>query len=591
MCKFKDCSLEELFKRNSKELVIDKNEYCLFHSDNNEWKIKHNFADNFQNLINYLPKEDDLNLIGYVFPKSSNIVISNVRIPKSIKISHCTFNSEFKLYDCQIHGIVLKDSTFNKNIEFDTSTIESGGIFSESMNYNASFLINNTSLKGRSFFYNSAFNFKSAENEFGIKKCNDSNFIENIKFDETTFNLRVSIDDSRINGAVSFNNCKINNEFRFTNNTISGDLNFTHSLFTFAEDNHSYSNVFFYNTTLLESGRIAFKGKTPRENVVNDEMVFELKEPVLGIISFENFNLNKLTSKSKENLLELENQGLAEIGKGCVKYYQQTDIFTTETTEPVQELIQSYTKIFCDYFKLSKNYAIGISVVKRTKKQISYFYFTEDKITIQEFYRLLSFNEDEIWSTFGKLSNYAIDSTNNRNTKLMLHSFSNFLGVLKILSDDGCIQEVDIINVFNSISVSLQSNNRIIQGKSIKEIPKTFFDDLGKNVQIIFNLNYKQINNEMKVNQTIEQANKVVNAETYNENNYSNNTVEFVNTVSNFKNKHISDEQKGEMSKVLTEIVNEKIKSQQESKLELFFKKWGGLLTDVGIKAIKQFIM
>lgn len=573
-----------MFNRDSMELPIDDSRYCLFHSNNDEWQIQNNFANTFFTLTQTISeKNKDINISkwnyyfeGFNFPKKLDVEIDKFHFRAELKFVNCNFKSKIIFTDCDIRALTITNSIFQDDVILNKTKIKNG-IYSELVKYNGNFKILDSNLEGNSFFKECAFCLNSRRTEFLIKKCTN---LEYISFDNTSFNISTAILKSTLNKEIRFVNCKINDEFIFDDNVINDSVSFNNTYFTIKENvNPIYSSTQFENITLTETGKISFKGKEAQDNVVFNELSISFKVPPLGLIIFENFNLNKIFHKTKERLLSLEKQGRVEIGKGCRKYYCQTEIFTINANNASQELILSLTKIFCNYFKFSENKNLGIEIVERTKNRIKYFYFTDEKITNQEFVERLNFNEFNLWHTFSNLTTYTKSRIKDLESQLLLDDISSFFNKLGTIANHKSFKKDELLSALNSVSVIYdKTNNEIIQGKTFLN-----FEGLTESLK-----NYST--NLLKLN-PISQYKNLIEMTITNNNFTGNTTIEkFINTESYFENNNIEAKKKEIISKELNEIENELDEQKKESKIKKFVKEWSGTITDVGMTIIKNSI-
>jgi len=583
MCKYKNCKTESLFNIESRKLSVDDNKFCLFHSNNDEWQIQNNFVISLNTLIQIISKKNkDITIDkwsycfeGFNFPKNLDVEINKTSFRAELIFSNCSFKSKITFNECDISALKIRNSIFYDNVIFTKTNIEHG-VYSELVNYNGGIKIINTNVGGNSFFNKNTFSYSHEGSVFLIKNCNN---IEYVSFENTSLNVSTQIVKSTLNKEIRFVNCTINDEFIFDDNVINDSISFNNTYFTITENvNPMYSSTHFENITLTETGKISFKGKDEQDNVVFNELSISFKTPPLGLIIFENFNLNKVFHKTKKRLLSLEKQGLVEIGKGCRKYYCQTEIFTINANNASQELILSLSKIFCNYFKLSENKNLGVEIVERTKNKIRYFYFSDEEITNQEFVERLNFNEYSIWHTFSNLTTYTKSLIEDIESQLLLDEISSFFNKLGTIANHKSFKENEMLNALNSISVKYDgTNNKIIQGKTFLN-----FEGLTESLR-----NYSA--NLLKLNPISQYKNAI-------EMNITNNftgktTIErFVNAESYFENNSIEENKKEIIIKEFNEIKNEPDEQKKASKLKRFIKEWSGTITDVGMTIIQNSI-
>lgn len=600
MCKYKydnknsnrngqSCIYPEFYLHNSdqfkRELLIDEEGYCLFHSKNDKWKIKNGFKESLFELIEVLSEINskkeayhrEFFFSGFNFPNYESILFSEIPFLGYLILSNCIFNSKIEFDNLTVNSLNTEHSTFNERVFFNKVNFLNG-IESNQSTYNNGLSFRFCELK-RHFFFNDCYfnNISNSYNcELGFKSCKSIHYLS---LQNTSIKTRFTILKSTINSEILFNNSTLEDEFIIENCKIDGTISFQETEFTLKQNGNPYmSSTHFENNDLGERGRIVFRGKWPQYDMIRNEMTLHFNEKPKGIILFENFNLNKILPKSKERLFKWEKEGIVEIGPGCRKYYCQTEVFTIKATKAIQTLILDIAKIFCNYFELQESSNLGIEILERKESLIKYFYFTDEKVSLEKFLEQINNAEYNIWKTFSNLTNYSSDNFSNIEEQ---HLFLD-LGILFLklgnYVNNGISLKDNIPKLLNSIAAKAvtnidNSNNIVINiepGKSVVQ-PTELYEFILNAINKYSNSTPKLTIN-MKVKQIFNgQIENVINADNYFQGNGSNST------------KHILND--------IDEISKEESSVKKESKWEKFLKKWAGTISDVTISGIKGFIL
>ena len=418
---YKPCIYPKFFsiykEKFAVDLLIDKEGYCIFHSKNNKWKIDNNFEGRLFELlkvvseinINLEKHKRDYFFSGFCFPNYDSFKFDKVQFIGSVDLSNCTFNCRVEFLNMSISSLNIQHATFNEklyinNVDFENSIFSSNATFHKGL----SFI--NCDLQRNLLFINCTFNNKDETSycEIAIKQCKSVHYLS---FEGSIIKPTVSIRKSSFDYELNFNHCTIENEFLFEQSRINGTISFIETEFTLKENiNPMMSGTHFENIEISEKGKIIFKGKHPQDEMIKNELSIHFKDKPKGLISFENFNLNKIYPKFKARLFELEKEGIVEIGKGCRKYFCQTEIFIIAASKATQTLVLDIVKVFCNYFELQENFNLGIEIVERNKALIRYYYFTDEEISYDKFLEKINHTEYNLWETFSNLSRYSINS-------------------------------------------------------------------------------------------------------------------------------------------------------------------------------------
>lgn len=463
------CYYSDKSKPQYIELPIDKNGYCIFHSTDKEFKSQNSFETYFQKLLSntsLIFKDTDkiywkYDFVGFVF--TEDMILENIEFDNSIDLSNSDFHKKFRLINIHTPSIDLMNSHFSDLVLFESVNIKFN-IYGSNSKFDYSLNIKKSNLNGASYFENCTFNntLNSPSCELSLIK----NRIHSITFENSSFTPRVSIDENTFNQEIIFDKCKILNEFLFENNIINGLVGIREAEFLLSENlNDFYSGVTFGNNVINETGKILFRGKKPMDKMVKSEMAFYYKQPPKGLISFENFDLNTIYLDNKIKLLELEkeNPNIVSIATSCSKYSCRTEDFTIETSEVNQNFILDLTNVFCNYFKLIESTNLGVEIVEQKKDFIRYYYFTDEKVELKEFYKRIRKNEVKIWETLNNLSSIVKTAIVSQNTELLdclieLDSWWKKLG-LRIIQNK--MSSLEVLNVLNSISIDKKTENQL----------------------------------------------------------------------------------------------------------------------------------
>jgi hypothetical protein len=399
---------------DTKVLPIDKEGYCIFHSRDKNWKKQNDFAGKFHELLNVSialakdpnPPKWNFNFAGFYFCDDKDpLLIRDRDIPYSLDFSFCEFVNGVTIQDANIKSIELVSATL-RDIFTLTNTRFWDNFFSTRVSFDKGLLATNCFFDSYSYFDQCTFRNvgNNSVNTFKFRGCTT----DYLSFEASTFESGVLFEKTVFNNEVIFDRSSFSDEFHIHGCEVNGSISFRETTFLLPENtNPMYSTVDLRNLILSKTGRILFSGKEPFESMVRGELDINFAKPPEGLISFENFNLNKIASFAKVKLLELEKTSQVQIEKGCRKYYCQTEIFEINATRADQQLILDMVKVFCNYFDLRHGFNLGMEIVERKPDLIRYFFFTDEIISDAEFLDRMKVKEKELWQTFSKLSEYA----------------------------------------------------------------------------------------------------------------------------------------------------------------------------------------
>ena len=398
----------------TKILLTDGEGYCIFHSRDKVWKLKNDFASKFHELLNVSlkiaaepnPPKWNFNFTGFYFCDDTRpLLICDCEIPFTLNFSFCEFDNGLTILEARIKSIELGNAVF-----CDTFTLTNvrfwDNVFTTLASFDNGLLATSCCFDSYTYFDQCTFrNLKNnSASTFKFRGCTT----DYLNFEGSKFDCGVLFEKSIFNNEVIFDRATFSDEFHVHSSDINLDMSFKETTFSLPENtNPVYSTVDFRNLVLSKTGRIAFSGKEPFESMVMGELDITFTKPPEGLISFENFNLNTIASFAKMKLLELEKTSQVRVGKGCRKYYCQTEIFEIKATRADQPLVLDMIKVFCNYFDLHKGLNLGLEIVERKTDLVRYFFFTDEIIADAEFKDRLKSKEKELWQTFAKLSEYA----------------------------------------------------------------------------------------------------------------------------------------------------------------------------------------
>lgn len=468
-------------------LPIDSNEYCIFHSQNIEWKDVNNFNKKFSELLQLLDlfkSTKNINnfsyqFIGFVFIGTDTQIERRNKKKETVKA--------FVLKDLHCSKIDFSNSVFINDTYFENI------IFDGYVNFDNSVFKGICDFKKINFKQQSSFCNSVFENTF---YCEQTEFVNASMFMNSIFNKYFTLEKSQFGHFVDFSNVRFNSlakfnkiffgsQVKFSKAIFSGLVNFYdiefnsiadffETEFVFSEDNSFVSSVDFQKINITENGLLHFRGENPQSEMFKGDAQFTFIENIKGKVRFENLNFNKIVPFSKLKLLELEKLGTVEIGKGCRKYYCQTEIFNIETSASNQDLILDIVKVFCNYFKIEQGFNLGLEITERTNTEIHYFYFTDEVISEVEFTNRIRHNETDLWDTLINLTEKAQNAISSDNIGLIdcfldLNNWWKKIGV-RIVKNQ--LNPVDLTKVVNSISLDKSSEDFIV--KSFEKINDRF---------------------------------------------------------------------------------------------------------------------
>jgi len=471
-------------KNLPKDLPIDENGLCIFHSQDIEWKMENDFMSIFFALLEVIAKisEDEIN---FEFPNAfkdfdlrgticvgeeyelhngqtiiqaelENLVIGgdvcismdrsiflhtfrmiNCDFSKSdIDLKHSTFHEEVVMSQLKIHQISLDDTVLKEGIHINNSEFK-GYVEFCGMNVQHGFNVQSSSFLGSSFWVETIFN-----TEFW--SMDDTYFQDLADFTEVTFT-----------GEMSITNCTFEQELRYR------DTNFQKS--AVFQSNAYYGNVF-------------FRASDNKMKIFNDYVYFSFADPadLEGQLSFENVNFSNIVEDDRKTLLRLSRENKVVIGKGCIKYKAQTKPIKIKINHINHNIVTELAHSFGNYFLYSNGFNLGVEFIDKQINSIQLFYFTDEDITSEELYERLNKCEQNYW-------NFTAQDSKSSNSEDLISAIDSYVSKLSILSkislrkehqlwSEELTQELLKTITYGNGSISPNQINIVIENLKIKSM-------------------------------------------------------------------------------------------------------------------------
>lgn len=395
------CIYPSFYKEHSdyflltKGLPVDHEGYCIFHSKDKLWKNKNGFKEIFEELLNVLPEilkngskyRSTYNFDGFCF--SEPFILDGFSLNCNLNFKFCEFLNEFTIKNSKISGSFditnasFQDHFIIKDVDFVNS------IFSTNATFNNGASFYNCQFGNYTYFDNCTFKKGNKSESYGFTMQNDKGkkdksveykkSAEYLNFENSKFEVKVNFRGIIFNRDVAFDYCIFHDEFYFQKNDINGKISFNESEFLLSHIiNPIYGSVDFRDIKINVDGKLEFKGKEPLEDMVKGEMYIAVSTEPEGIISFENFNLNKILPKHKTNLLELKKAEKVIINAGCGIYRFRTITQEIQVLKHNQNLIEDFIKTYTRFLTINKSISLGVEIEIRATDFIRFYYFTDD---------------------------------------------------------------------------------------------------------------------------------------------------------------------------------------------------------------------
>lgn len=415
------CKFEDKLNINGKKLPIDNDGKCLFHSNDLDWKKKNSFYDYIDWLISVYEGDDNsssIDLSEGIYDASleqaimqrittqgliekalvlkkcevySDLVIKGGRFSSNIDLSQSRFYGRVSFQNTVMNGITMNSLIFFKDL-FMTDVVNNSYLISDKSNYRGGYIANRCTYRKIVQFEGTEFNFAPE------------------------LNRAFSITNSSFYGPVSFDNAKFNKACIINTVSFFDRTTFLYTNFDCQLSTPSFASVTFDNIIIAESASLLFEGKSDSLIFQNAKDIYFNDLIVEGSVHFEYVNLQKGTdTRVKSYLLELvvNSEYNVVIGKGCVKYFNQTDPKTVEIDKSFRNLLVDVCNTFSKFFELKNNVGIGLQVSQVTDTSITYYYYSDDLIDKDVFLSLIDESSKKMWTVI-EVKDQSIDSSDSQ---------------------------------------------------------------------------------------------------------------------------------------------------------------------------------
>lgn len=421
MCKYKcvekdareeeqifDCLLEKYFslleevKGYKLELPTDEEGFCIFHSENIEWKRINKFDYWIRLLFEFISlvdsgtieyehngwKEFDLRGIKW-------IGCANENGKSSIVFSQMNYNSA--MYFLFGKGIFydqfLIENCNSPECDIDLSLcaflepVSVTHINLSRISFDSSSFQNGFDMGKCKFFKDASFYSMKVSGEFCVAfvEFEDEVNFSFSKFDTTLWMLN----SVSMNMDTDFSSCIFNGRMEIENCCFLARTSFRNAVFNdFVEFLESeYHEDIFFDSEMTEN------------KMFNKSVCFNLGEDnVLGCFHFKNINFFNIAEKDREFLLSHQKDSKANIGDGCIKYKVQSPLVEIKTDSINQCIIEELTYSFKNYIFRSSGFNLGVEFQNKSIDKIALFYFTDENIEQSEFLHRLGFWGNKYWA-------------------------------------------------------------------------------------------------------------------------------------------------------------------------------------------------
>lgn len=382
----------------SKETPLDDLGFCLFHSSNISWKTEHNFNSHLQKVIEYYeadPASNQIMLEDIVFIQGAGTLFSGKTFKKNIKLNRCVFTKDFTIEDSSFKNIDFSLCVFNSYFTLIYSSIN--GLILDDAYFKAKLTIKKVSFYHDFFMLNTRFDSgMSLMQLVFFSKCFFQNFKTNL---DTNISCGIVFKDIDFKGFTTFERSEFNSLTEFNQIKVWDSLFFHKTQFNYNEPVPMSYSLSFKKLDIKQEARVEFRG-APDNKMFNKVQDVNLNyHKIEGSILFEYSDLTKFDAFTREGLISATKQKNAKvfIGVGCIKYYNQTPIKTILFGIKNQNLISELCNTFADYFTKNEGFNLGVQIVSKTETEVTFFYFSDEVITFEEFEAQLQKGEQNMW--------------------------------------------------------------------------------------------------------------------------------------------------------------------------------------------------
>jgi len=456
------------------KIPLDERGLCIFHSNNETWKMEHNFILHLETLITRLeeePPSTKIFLEDIIFTGNIEHLFNNRKFKKDIKFNHSVFKEAFTLSLSTFEDLDFNSTIFNKGVSFTNISVKSmmfdhanfkSKLSIDKSNFHDAFYMLNADFNGGVSIMNSTFHHNSF---FQNIKTNLGKSLSQVRFRNIHFKKFTTFESSEFNALVDFKQI-----------TVYAELFFHKTKFNYTEPLPIVSSVTFEQIKVKEKGRLEFRGTINNKMFDNVMDVSFREEEIEGKLLFEHTNFTKFNLLARERLINATKAENAKvfIGLGCIKYYNQTPLKSIEISADNKNLVIELCNTFVDYFTRNGGFNLGVQFVSKTDKRINFFYFSDEVIPYDQFESQLQKSEQSMW----RLIKIESDNLTTQPQKNSLPSkvinatdtIINLIGlVLKIGSrfPFGLISEEEISGLLHT---TLPANTKLNNGIIVNQI-------------------------------------------------------------------------------------------------------------------------
>jgi hypothetical protein len=464
-------------KYKDHDIVHDVEGNCIFHSKDIEWKKENKFGELLLKIAQHEIGKNSVRNVEFesaVFDSSINELLTldfknkilhldNCEVISKVSIKNHHYQNAVSFKNTSIHGdISFSDASFN-GVDFSETTVH-GDFYLTRVTSKSYFYLDDSKIDGGLIFYNNVFNHVFSLN--GAKVNIDPGRLRHSHFSTCIFQNQTDFVGTHFKKAFVFNECTINDRVYFDNTLFECD---------------AYSPIFgavhFSHNTISNSGVLKFIGKEDAKLFDQAvEVVFDNNQ-IEGEALFENCNLQRIADNYRTKLVDDSRKPGSKIliGKGCLKYRNQSPIRLVSVNTDNQNLVIDLCNTFSKFFSRSNGYNLGLEITERTSAHIKYFYFSDEPIDYEAFISNLSESEINMWSLV-RIDKQAISGQYQHNNSLSdkvittTDTIIDLAGViLKILARIPLLRlSSDEVN--NLLNSAHSSGNKVIDNSSISVI-------------------------------------------------------------------------------------------------------------------------
>lgn len=387
MCNYRYSDYESVMKERQYcssgdflDLPLDKDGLCIFHSTDIEWKQQQDFVEWLEAYRDLLIEKDELiNFSEFHFVAGQDkSYIDYLDLLGNADLLNATFHDLILCNEITVQGVLdFSKCTFHPVMRFSNCVFENDIKFTEID------VVDHVQIPLIVFM-----------------DCNFNNTLHYVHNQRVKMNLsfqRCEIDSMEIRdicneqelGVFDITKCEI--KVFDLRDCVIHNADFTDTKFYSAD----IYNVAFREETVFErievESHLKFFGGD-ESSIFEGITRFKLDyEKLQGQISFHNATLSSFLKHDKEQLLDYERRenGKIEIGSGCIKYRIVSDDIVYPLKDSHQHFITEVGQAFSSFFTQYNGFNLGIEVRKKTKTDITIFYFTDDDIDKKDFLRMI----------------------------------------------------------------------------------------------------------------------------------------------------------------------------------------------------------